>query len=193
MTKPNTAATTPAASGTSQIVLFGLDKDKKPQAGRFEAKDAELAKKAAQAMSLQVCEVTTPELTEIATKLPVGRIHAQGRAFVPYIRQDLYAKLAEAAAKNGKLNLSTSGTSAAAAKGKAIEPVTAALPRSWQEIGAGHMVLYHESFDEGWWECVVVERNGDMLTLRMRDYPKYANFVQHVTAVALVYPPAPGT
>jgi hypothetical protein len=196
MTKQKITPRAPTPNGAPQIVLFGLDQDKKPRAGRFSARDAELAKKAAQAMSLEVCQVASPELTEIAVKLPMGRLHAQGRAFVPYVRQDLFAKLAEAAGKHGRVEASNPPTDQAAspAAGKADEtpPITAALPRGWHDIAAGHMVLAHEGLADGWWECIVEERNGDMLKLRVRDYPKYKKFVQHVTAVALVYPPAPG-
>jgi hypothetical protein len=48
----------------------------------------------------------------------------------------------------------------------------------------------------GWWEAIVLDRNGDMLTLRFRDYPKLPKFVRHRAAVALIStalgePPSP--
>ena len=52
-------------------------------------------------------------------------------------------------------------------------------------------MLAQESLADGWWECVVVKRDNDMLTLRWRDYPKYKPFLCHVDAVALLNP-APG-
>jgi hypothetical protein len=42
--------------------------------------------------------------------------------------------------------------------------------------------------DDGWWEAIVVARDGDMLTLKWRDYPLQANAVQHAGAVALLKP-----
>ena len=34
------------------------------------------------------------------------------------------------------------------------------LPRSWDEIAPGHLVIARETFECGWWEAVVIERNG---------------------------------
>jgi hypothetical protein len=89
MTKTTTAK--PAAAEESDVVLFGLDETGKPQAARFSRQDADLAAKAAGVMGLTVCTVSSPELTEIARQLPAGRIHANGRSFVPNVRRDLYA------------------------------------------------------------------------------------------------------
>lgn len=60
------------------------------------------------------------------------------------------------------------------------------LPRNWQEIAPGHLVIAHESLEDGWWEAIVIERDGDMLTLRWRDNPKQAKCIRHRTAVALI-------
>jgi hypothetical protein len=37
-----------------------------------------------------------------------------------------------------------------------------------------------------WWEAIVIGRNGDIFTLRFRDYPKLPKFVRHRTAIALM-------
>src|SRR5204863_8813697 len=81
------------------VVLFGVDDHGKPKAARFPEKHAGLATKAAAQMQLQILAITDPRVAEIATRLPVGRIHANGRGFVPYIRRELYATLIEAAGK----------------------------------------------------------------------------------------------
>jgi len=60
------------------------------------------------------------------------------------------------------------------------------LPRNWQEIAPGHLVIAHESNEDGWWEAIVLECDGDMLTLRWRDYPKQPKVVRHRAAVALI-------
>jgi hypothetical protein len=52
-------------------------------------------------------------------------------------------------------------------------------------------VLARESLECGWWEAVVVERNGDLVTVRYRDYPQYPPMVRHRSAVALIGAPAP--
>jgi hypothetical protein len=69
-----------------------------------------------------------------------------------------------------------------------VSPMTSGLPRTWETISVGHMVLAHESPLDGWWETVVEHRDGDILTLRFRDYPKQPTFIRHVLTVALVNP-----
>jgi hypothetical protein len=69
-------------------------------------------------------------------------------------------------------------------------PVATGLPRTWDEIAPGHLVIAQEALDYGWWEAVVIGRDGDMFTLRFRDYPKLPKFVRHRNAIALMSPPA---
>lgn len=38
------------------------------------------------------------------------------------------------------------------------------LPKSWGEIAAGHLVIAQASLEYGWWEAVVLARNGDTFT-----------------------------
>jgi hypothetical protein len=40
------------------------------------------------------------------------------------------------------------------------------LPRNWQEIGVGDLVLFQECLEDGWYEGIAVEAVGDMFTLR---------------------------
>ena len=75
------------------IILFGMDSRGKPKAARFGTDHANLAVKAASQLQLQVLANDNPRIGEIAARLPVGRVHATGRAFVPFIRRDLYDKL----------------------------------------------------------------------------------------------------
>ena len=52
----------------------------------------------------------------------------------------------------------------------------------------GHLVIATEGPANGWWEAIVVEVNGDMLTLHWRDFPWQENVVQHRSTVALIKP-----
>jgi hypothetical protein len=54
----------------------------------------------------------------------------------------------------------------------------------------GHLVIAQEGLDYGWWEAIVLGRNGDMFTLRFRDYPKLPKFACHRNAIALMSTPA---
>jgi hypothetical protein len=82
----------------SPLVLFGIDNRGKPKGARFGKEHASLAMKAATQLQLKVLASNDPKVAEIAARLPVGRVHATGRTFVPFIRRDLYDKLLAAAA-----------------------------------------------------------------------------------------------
>jgi len=174
------------------FIVFGLDENKKPKGARFAFDHFEPASKAALSMDMQIHEARTPILAELAKKLPVGRIFARGKSFVPYIRRDLYDKLYEATgglareqAKAEEERLQAEGGPEQSATGISSGPP---LPRGWDELVAGQMVLAQASLEDGWFECVIVERVADVLTLRWRDYPKYKPFPKHIAAVALVNP-----
>ena len=66
-------------------VLFGTDEHGNPRAAWFKAANPGLVVKAATAMKLQLLRPVTASQIELAKKLPVGRIHANGTGFVPPI------------------------------------------------------------------------------------------------------------
>ena len=57
------------------------------------------------------------------------------------------------------------------------------------------MVIAQQSPEDGWFEAVVIETSGDMLTLRWRDYPRERRITRNRIAVGLLCPngdpPAP--
>jgi hypothetical protein len=176
MTKTVNNSTDPA------FVVYGVDADKKPRAARFDNSHPELVAKAAELMGLKLYEVRSPTVAALAKRLPIGRLYANGNGFVPSVKKDLYATLAgviAAASGNG----GTDGAGGAA--GKDASP---GLPRSWDEIAPGHLVIASEGPGNGWWDAVVVDVNGDMLTLHWRDFPWQPDVVQHRSSVALIKP-----
>ena len=52
----------------------------------------------------------------------------------------------------------------------------------------GDLVLASQSREDGWYEAIVVEQNGDMFTLRWRDYPRQRRIVRHRLRLGLLYP-----
>ncbi len=161
------------------VVLFGLDEGGKPKAARFADGHASLAEKAAKQLQLQIVRIVGPALIEVAARLPVGRIHTNGRSVVPNVRRDLYAKLLEAA-----------GTAAPAgpgpqSSGAPTSPGGNGPPQNWDEIVPGQVVVAQESPIDGWYDALVLARTGDMLTLRWRDYPEDRKFTRHRLSVAL--------
>jgi hypothetical protein len=174
------------------VVLFGIDSRGKPKAARFGKAAANLAVKAASQLQLRVIPTDQPKVAEIAARLPVGRVHATGKTFVPFVRRDLYDKLIAAAENgNGSVAMRTSASQATggAAPAKPQNP-NPNLPGSWDQIGLGDLVVAQESLDQGWYDAIVVELSGDMLTLRWRDYPRERRFVRHRFRVGLLCPGA---
>jgi hypothetical protein len=169
--------TTPAKPPGKTYVLLGADEYAKPRAARFTAEDPELLAKAAASMFLRLVEVTEPDVAEIAAKLPAGRLHASGKGLVPYIKGDLYLDLIAA-------NLNGEDPPASP------DPTAQEIPGSWDEIARGHVVIAKETSECGWWDAVVIERTGDLVTVRYRDYPDCPSMIRHRSAIALISPAA---
>jgi len=188
---------------TNQIFAFGLDDSGKPRGARFlqGVKDDALA--VLREMRCQIVPDNVDAFSGLAINLPIGRIYASGKAFIPNIRRDLYEKLLAAKPQPAEGQTETVLTPAVEENSDAkeatvvkevpaevacVSPITSGLPRSWEAIGVGHMVLVHCGPDNGWWEAVVVVRDGEILTLRYRDYPKDPLINRHINSVALVNP-----
>ena len=200
MTKPT--LNDHVAAEQSDVVLFGFDETGKPRAARFSGEHTDLAARAAGLMNLTICCINSAELATIAQQLPAGRIHANGRGLVPNVRRDLYDRLIEATRPatmsdsenqgTGKPGDNPTETSAPNSDSTSPAPsVAQSCPRDWDDISVGHLVIAQEDAANGWWEAIVTDRAGDMLTMRWRDFPGYPRFVQHRTAVALLKPGTP--
>lgn len=196
-----TAKAKHAASATSSpvpVVLFGIDSHGKPKGARFGKDHADLAIKAASQLQLRVLASNDPKVVDLLTRLPVGRVHATGRTFVPFIRRDLYDKLV-AAAPNGNPHQPPTQPANGASGATGAKPPGGSspnLPKTWQEISLGDLVVAQEGPEDGWYEAIVAEVKGDMLTLRWRDYPRERQVVRHRQRLGLLYPelkPTPDT
>jgi hypothetical protein len=179
VTKSSAAAAT-AASPT--LIVLGFDDQQKPRGARFVDAKPDLVTKAADLLGFKVYEASSEDVAEYAEKLPLGRLYANGRGFVPNIRQDLYSDLIVELAVEPEAARSPEND-------KDSLPVARGLPWSWDEVGPGHLVIAHESLDYGWWEAIVLDRQGDSFILQYRDYPHLPKFVRHRSAVALMSPP----
>jgi hypothetical protein len=81
-----TKKSAPPQPPTKSYVLLGADEYAKPRAARFSGEDPALLAKAAEAMHLRLVEITEPDVAEIAALLPAGRLHANGKGLVPYVK-----------------------------------------------------------------------------------------------------------
>jgi hypothetical protein len=176
--------------------VYGQGDDGKPRGARFPVTEMETLFPVVEKLNLKFYEGCTEQLTELGMKLPAGRIYARGKCFIPNIRQPLYdqilAGLAEfqKTAAEGKAER-IAAADAERAKTGAKEPlILKGLPADWQSIGSGHLILAEEEVGdgEGYWECIVVNRQDDILTLKFRDYPKAPQFQRHLSNVAVLHP-----
>jgi hypothetical protein len=174
------------------VVVYGQANGDKQKAGRFKPSQAALAIKAAGLMNLKVLPVETTAQLAAVEKVPPGRLYANGRGFVPYVRRDLYERVVDlAGAPEAKPTSGTMGADKGADRKQENAPVTVgpSLPTTWAEVGTGSLVLTQESLEEGWWEAIVISRTAnDVLTVRYRDYPKGKPFTVHLATVALINP-----
>ena len=169
-----------------ELIVLGRDEAGKPRAARFPAGHDGLVAKAAKAMNLAVCKAEGATVAELAKKLPSGRLYATGRGFVPPVGRTLYDKLVE------QLKLAGQPVPAEAAQPNGEQSGTAqaapGLPTSWDDIAIGDLVLAQEGRWDGWWEAIVLARDGDTLTLKWRDYDDDPDIVRHLGAIALMKP-----
>jgi hypothetical protein len=189
-------------SPSTQLFVYGLDEAGKPKGARFPANETEKVLPVATAMKLQSSQACSEEVANLGMKLPVGRIYARGKAFIPNIKRDLYDKLLAAigSCNKGHDHSQVEGTAASSATpgsdvahapteaGVILPPLASGLPQNWESIAAGNMILIDAGPGEGWWEAIVISRDDAILTLRYRDYPKAPKFERHVSTVALINP-----
>jgi hypothetical protein len=177
VTKSSAAA---AIAASPTLIVLGFDDQQKPRGARFVDAKPDLVTKAADLLGFKVFQATPPEVAEIAGKLPLGRLYANGRGFVPNIRQSLYSDLVVVLGQEPDAALSRNGNGL---------PVALGLPRSWDELAPGHLVIAQEALEYGWWEAIVLDRQGDTFTLQYRDYPHLPKFVRHRSGIAMMSPP----
>ena len=175
-------SSTAPATASPPLIVLGFDDQQKPRGARFVDAKPDLVTKAADLLGFKVYEASPEDVAEYAKKLPLGRLYANGRGFVPNIRQSLYSDLVVVLGQEPQATLSKTGD-------KDSLPAARGLPRSWDEIGPGHLVIAQEALEYGWWEAIVLDRQGDTFTLQYRDYPHLPKFVRHRSGIALMCSP----
>jgi hypothetical protein len=219
MTEATSDATTSEASTSTSrpaAVLFGLDDQGKAHAATFEAEELEPARKAAGLMDMQLAELHGEDHLAAVAQIPRGRIYATGKAFVPFVKRDLYERLlATVRPSTGEQGALTAGQTVGQATEGAKDPqpdvarpteddrppvtgpsepeihplqVAYGRPTDWQAVAKDDLVLAQESLSDGWWEAVIVELEGDVITLQWRDYPRLPKFLRHREGLALINP-----
>ncbi len=75
---------------------------------------------------------------------------------------------------------------AAPGSGHPASAATSPRPADWDEIGLGSLVLATTGTDDGWWEALVIRLDGDVLTLKWRDFPREPVVMRRRTELALL-------
>ena len=178
------------------LVVLGIDIESKPHASRFAEPDAPFVQRAAELMGFHVVRVPpdNAELHAIAEALPLGKIFATGRAFVPFVNRSAFDKLT---------TLVEGGVTIEARAAAGVAPVypladmftTEAVNTAdtlWAKIEVGSVVLAAQPaiYGPGWWEGIVVSIDGDDLTLRWMEAPAEKSFRASRRKVALRHPGA---
>ena len=122
-------SSTAPATASPPLIVLGFDDQQKPRGARFVDAKPDLVTKAADLLGFKVYEASSEDVAEYAKKLPLGRLYANGRGFVPNIRQSLYSDLVVNLGQEPQAALSKNGD-------KDSLPAARGLPRSWDEIGA---------------------------------------------------------
>lgn len=165
--KPKPQKPAPPKVSKNTVVLFGLDEESKPRAARFTDESDALLNKAAAAMGLRLAVPESSQHFELVNKLPVGRLYATGKGFVPNVSKEIYDLIV-------------------AAVGGEPGTISTALPKSWDDLTPGHLVVAQDSVANGWYPAVITKRHEDTLTLRWRDFPGQPEVIRPITAVALL-------
>ena len=159
------------------IVVLGIDVDGRPHASRFAQHDAQFVVRAAELMGFHVIHLPpeNAELHAVAEGLPVGKIFATGRAFVPFVGRAAFDKLTTLV-EGGVTIVQRATSGAELVRPRADMFMTDAINTAdalWSKIEVGTEVLAEEPelYGPGWWQGVVVGVNGDDLTVRWTDEP----------------------
>ncbi|MCJ2128687.1 hypothetical protein [Methylobacterium sp. E-045] len=198
---PNTATTTVAAIPPG-LILFGRDERHRPHASRFSAGDKAEAERAADLMGMHVLEISDDTHHNLAAGLPQGRLFGSGKAFVPFVKAEVFDLLVTAAglpdvavpvgasAKvTGAHPASGGGASGDAGGGGPGGRFKA--PADWPGIERGCLVLACAGPQDGWFEAIIMyTKADDAFELQWRDWPDDPLITRHRNELGLLPPGA---
>lgn len=183
MSKAAKSVTTPTPIAT--IIVFGVSGIGKPRAGTFKGSDVAPARKAATKLGFAIIDVADQAGLALAAKVPAGRIGNHGDNIIPFIPKDLHGQIKAFEAeshKNGQANPNGASAGSPVADGPR-------LPRTWDDIKAGDMVLAQEDDPaDGWWQVTIVEASGDILKLRWHRNRRGRPLQKHRSMLGLICP-----
>lgn len=188
----NTAMTNPASPITlpCPIIILGRDDNNRAHASFFPAADTRPAEKAAELMGMAALKVESDDVRSFLPRLPQGKLFDSGKAFVPFVKQDLYNEIAAHLSDEERERLEQPRAAPETPPANITHPVRPKnMPESFDKIVVGSVVLATEGPLEGWYEAKVIEVKAEgALRLQWRDYLDDPAFTRRINQVALIHP-----
>lgn len=193
-------------TGKPKVIVFGLLDSQRPRAGWFSEGQAAAAEKAAKALGLDILPITGPVPPELGKQIRQGHTTAAGFDLIGRVPVEAYEALvrlalAQATAARclppitaedrtivSKLRPADVQEFERQVRAVAYERSLGRTPANWQAIRKGTVVLAQDNLEDGWFEAIVDDRKGELLTLHWRDFPKQPPLMRHCSAVALLSP-----
>ncbi|RTL76106.1 MAG: hypothetical protein EKK36_05325 [Bradyrhizobiaceae bacterium] len=180
-----------------ELFVFGVNEENKEfRGGRFATVTDQVIE-AAKGRGYTVI-VKPPELfTKLAMEMPVGRAFSD-KVIFQALGKTLYKRLVEAEklipqfrdldASGVPLDFFNNDEGLPDTEEPAPLPTYPNHPRDWSLVDVGDLVLITAGAEYGYWEAIVVQRQQEILFLRLRDEPKQGTFIRHRQGVALLNP-----
>lgn len=197
----NITTSTPTAIPPG-LIVFGRDERHRPHASRFAAGEKAEAERAAGLMGMHVLEISDDTHHSLAAGLPQGRLFGSGKAFVPFVKAEVFDSLVAAAGlPDITVPISASGKAASAppASGGGASGAAGAggpggrfkAPADWPGIERGCLVLACAGPQEGWFEAIIMyTKADDAFELQWRDWPDDGLITRHRSELGLLPPDA---
>ncbi|MER9740905.1 hypothetical protein [Mesorhizobium sp. M0187] len=191
---------------TRSLIVFGRDDTRKPHASVFLLPEVEAAESAARLMGMHSHRVEPGEAPEIVMRLPAGKLFDSGKAFVPFVKSEVYTRIAALAgvaderdggpgddeAANSPENASAGSPEAVAGHGEGGGGGGAVGGNGsdlWAKLTVGDVVLASEGPDEGYFEARIMKAKAKgIFTLKFRDYPDAPQVDRSYYQLGLIHP-----
>ncbi|TPI28809.1 hypothetical protein FJW07_30785 [Mesorhizobium sp. B3-1-9] len=207
-----------ASETTPSLIVFGRDETRKPHASKFLLADVEAAEGAAKLMGMHSHRIEPGAAADIVMRLPLGKLFDSGKAFVPFVRGEVYTRIAALAgvadeplagvadeprrASTGTddpetaENASAGSPEAVAGHGNGGQPAGSGdgggdggSPDPWGKLAVGDIVLASEGPDEGYFEARIMKAKAKgIFTLKFRDYPDSPSIDRSYYQLGLIHP-----
>lgn len=190
-TKSEKAA--PATSGLKAVLVMGRDSTGQAHAACFWPTDAKLAETCTTTLGLALHRVDDDKQLAIATKVPLGKLYESGRAFIPYVREEMFKDL-EALLPEGFEWPTVTPTGIECLEkslflvSKSGEVLGPGAREHWQPPMVGQLVLAYGQTWEGWFdaEIISIDPNG-LYVMKWREAPELGPITRRVEHIALVH------